>query len=259
MRAARREQKMTRRGIALVSSGAAIAAVAGLTLIAPAHANGHPQFSASGALDFGAQATGTTSATLTETITNLADSDVNWLEIDASGVTVSGVNAEDFAVLTDNCSGQRLLAQGTCTVTVSFTPTATGNRAAELNFAFTGNGNLDPGSPQSVALSGQGTAPVAQVPLSSCVTAPKRLPKAGTRQLMKANCITNANQAVRVSVSRKGQRGDIKVYRVIRKADGATFIKTYGVKATIVVTWSAPEAAGYTVYSTTQKYRIGSK
>ena len=71
-----------------------------------------------------------------------------------STVTVGGTNASDFAKSGDSCTGATVIPNGTCTVSVAFTPSATGSRSASLN--FTDNAV---NSPQTVGLSGPGRPP----------------------------------------------------------------------------------------------------
>ena len=246
----------TRSRLSAIGVASATLAAGFVGLAAPsATANGHPQFSASGPLAFAAQPLGSTSATLTETITNLADSDSNRIEFGASAVTVAGANASDFAIVADGCSGATLLAQGTCTVEVAFSPTALGARNANLNFVFTGVGNLDPTSPQDIALSGTGDPLVPQAPLNGCVTMPKKLPTSGIKRLTTPGCMTNAGRKVRVAAQLKS-RGDIRIYKVIRRANGANFIKTFGRSAKIRVFWVAPSGPGFTAYIAARTYKI---
>lgn len=66
-------------------------------------------------------------------------------------LSITGLDAADFAKL-DNCNAPTVLKPGTsCQITVTFTPTASGSRLAQ--FTVTDNA---PGSPQSVALTGTG-------------------------------------------------------------------------------------------------------
>lgn len=69
-----------------------------------------------------------------------------------SAVGISGVNASDFAISANSCSGATLAVNSPCTVSVTFTPSTTGSETASLK--FTDNA---PGSPQSVGLTGTGT------------------------------------------------------------------------------------------------------
>jgi hypothetical protein len=101
---------------------------------------------------FGNQALNTTSAAQTETLTNTGATDFT-----ISIVTLSGTNASDFAKSSDTCTGATLAPNSTCTVSVTFTPSATGSRSASLNFTGDASNN-----PQAVALSGTGIAPVAR-------------------------------------------------------------------------------------------------
>ena len=94
-------------------------------------------------LSFAAQATNTTSASQSVTVHN-----AQATALSVTGVGVSG----DFAQLGTTC-GATLAANGSCTIEVSFTPTLTGTRTGFLTITHSA-----PNSPQSVALSGQGTA-----------------------------------------------------------------------------------------------------
>ena len=97
--------------------------------------------------DFGAQGTGVSSQPQTFTITDQGNSP---LIIDS--VSLTGADAGQFAVSSDNCSGQTVQPSGSCTVNASFTPNATGPIAALL--AITSN---DPAAPTlSIQLSGNG-------------------------------------------------------------------------------------------------------
>lgn len=232
--------------------------LAGLGMV-PASANGHPQFSASGPLTFASQALTTTSAVQTETITNLADDDINSIIFGAGAVTLTGANPSDFVIASDTCSGSTIGAGDTCTVQVRFTPTAVGDRAANLHFVFSAqNGVLNPASPQDVALTGTATpAPpvVPQGPVAGCVKTPAKLPESGTRRLTTSGCETNSGAPVKVSASAR-MRGDIRIYKLIRRANGATFIKTFGVPAKLRITWSAPASPGFSAYKKVKTYRI---
>ena len=98
-------------------------------------------------IPFGTQALGTTSTGQTVTVTN------NGIltNLAVSSVAISGADAGDFKQ-TNNCSS---VIPGTfCTITVTFAPTATGQRSATLN--VTDNAT---GSPQAVALSGTAVVP----------------------------------------------------------------------------------------------------
>jgi YVTN family beta-propeller protein len=95
-------------------------------------------------LDFGTLANGTHSVPQTLTLTNSGDA-----ALAISGSTLAG--STDFALAGDACSGQAVAAGASCTVTVTFTPSATGTREAVLAFADDASG-----SPHTVALTGAG-------------------------------------------------------------------------------------------------------
>jgi phospholipase C len=106
-------------------------------------------------LTFSSQAVGSTSPAQTITVTNILASQA----ISITGISITGANPGDFAQ-TNNC-GSSLAAQASCTISVTFTPTSTGSRSASVSIADNGGG-----SPQTVALSGTGTAGTPAVSLS---------------------------------------------------------------------------------------------
>jgi hypothetical protein len=95
-------------------------------------------------LSFGNQQVNTTSAASTVTLTNSGDA-----ALTINSIGLSGTNSGDFAQ-SNTCPGT-LAAGASCTIRVTFTPTATDSRSASVT--ITDNAS---GSPQSVALSGTG-------------------------------------------------------------------------------------------------------
>ena len=100
-------------------------------------------------LSFSNQLVGAPSGPQTETVTNSGTANLT-----ISTVAVGGMNVGDFAKSADTCTAATVTPNGTCTVSVTFTPSATGGRNASLN--FTDNAA---NSPQTVSLGGTGTAP----------------------------------------------------------------------------------------------------
>jgi FG-GAP-like repeat/Abnormal spindle-like microcephaly-assoc'd, ASPM-SPD-2-Hydin len=101
-----------------------------------------------GSLTFPTTKVGTTSAQKHVTVSNVGSS-----ALPITSINLQGTNPGDFAFTTNpagNCAGS-IPAQGTCTIMVTFTPTATGSRSATLNI-----GDPDPTGPQVVRLSGTG-------------------------------------------------------------------------------------------------------
>ena len=100
-------------------------------------------------LSFGSQPIATTSTTQTVTLGNGGSA-----ALSITGLAISGADAGDFAEIADTC-GSSLAAGGACTIGVTFTPSAAGQRTATLS--ITDNAS---GSPQAVSLSGTGSPDV---------------------------------------------------------------------------------------------------
>ncbi len=50
-------------------------------------------------------------------------------------------------------------------------------------------------------------------------------------------------------------RGDVTLFKVIRKKNGAVKIRTYGYRLKLRITWSAPAIGTYAAYKQTRTYR----
>jgi hypothetical protein len=85
------------------------------------------------------------SAAQTVTLTNSGNSTLS-----ITSLTLTGADAGDFAETADTC-GSSVAAGANCTIEMTFTPSAAGQRTATLN--ITDNAA---GSPQTVSLSGTG-------------------------------------------------------------------------------------------------------
>ena len=96
-------------------------------------------------LSFGNVSFGIASAPQSITLTNVGASTLK-----VTGVGITGTNAGDFTQ--SNTCGSSVAANTSCTLTVTFKPTATGSRRATLNVSDNGGA-----SPQGVSLSGTGT------------------------------------------------------------------------------------------------------
>src|SRR6202166_1874989 len=97
-------------------------------------------------LSFGTLAVGLTSAVKTVTLKN-----VGTTAITITSIAVTGAEAGDFPKTATSC-GSSLAVAASCTVSVTFKPTTTGARSANLTFT-----DSAAGSPQQVPLSGTGT------------------------------------------------------------------------------------------------------
>lgn len=110
-------------------------------------------------IDFGMVSVGATSAHQTVTITNTGDAGQTLV---LTAATITGPNALDFAFAADHCITTGLLAAGaSCTIELTFTPSAAGPRSATLS--ITDNAA---GSPQTVSLTGTGGTPTADLAVS---------------------------------------------------------------------------------------------
>ena len=95
-------------------------------------------------LTFGSVNLGSSSAASTITLTNSGNA-----ALSINGITIGGADNGDFSQ-TNTC-GSSVAAGTNCTISVIFTPTATGSRSATLSIADNASG-----SPQTVALTGTG-------------------------------------------------------------------------------------------------------
>ncbi len=107
-------------------------------------------------LSFGSVAVGSTSAAQTVTVTNPGGSA-------ATGVSVSA--AAPFAESNNTC-GSSIAAGGSCTVSVTYSPTAAGASTGTLSVASSA-----PGSPLAVALTGTGVSTTTNLALNQPTTA----------------------------------------------------------------------------------------
>jgi hypothetical protein len=131
-------------------------------------------------LTFASQAAGTTSPAQTLTLTNGTGA-----ALTISGVVITGTNSGDFAQ-TNGC-GASLAAAASCTINVTFKPTAAGSRSATL--AVTDNAT---GSPRTASLTGTGTAPAVTLSPASLTFASQTV---GTTSTPQSVTLTNTGNA----------------------------------------------------------------
>jgi hypothetical protein len=105
-------------------------------------------------LTFNNQLKNTTSAPSTVTLLNDGTYALTMNSVSASG---------DFAIQSNGCTGT-LAVNTSCTVAVTFTPTAVGTRNGTLT--FTDNNNAIPSSQQTVSLVGTGAAPIVSLAIA---------------------------------------------------------------------------------------------
>lgn len=95
-------------------------------------------------LDFGSRTIGTTGPAAAATLSN-----VGWTAVAVQDAAIVGGNASDFAIALDGCSGQTVRRLASCTVSVTFTPSAPGPRGSTLRVR-----DSAAGSPRTVRLVG---------------------------------------------------------------------------------------------------------
>ncbi len=117
-------------------------------------------------LTFSPQALGTSSSSQSVTLSNPGSA-----TLAISGITASG----DFSE-TNTC-GSGLAANSSCTISVTFAPAATGSRTGSLTVTDSANP-----SPQTVSLSGTGTAPIASLSPTSLTFSVQSLNTGGSSQ-----------------------------------------------------------------------------
>jgi hypothetical protein len=105
---------------------------------------------------FGPQDIHVASPPQTVTVTNTGAA-----ELSISTTAIAGTDAGDFAQSADTCSGNALAPAGSCTVSVTFAPSAAETRSASLTFR-----DNAPDSPQSLTLTGWGGSAVPVASLS---------------------------------------------------------------------------------------------
>ncbi len=102
-------------------------------------------------LTFNPQLVSSSSAAQQVTLSN-----TGTVPLTINGISFTGANPDDFTQA-NNCLGT-VAAGGSCTINVSFIPTASGARSASLSLA-----SNDPASPLTLAVSGNGIAPIAGI------------------------------------------------------------------------------------------------
>jgi hypothetical protein len=136
-------------------------------------------------IDFANEAVGNTSPAQTVTVTNAGYSTTN-----IASISVMGTNASDFPE-TNTC-GPTLAAGANCSVSVTFTPAAMGARSAAVNIV-----DDAPSSPQTIALTGNGSGVVGLSP--STLTFSSQY--VGTSGLPQSVTVTN-NGATPLTISK---------------------------------------------------------
>jgi len=131
-------------------------------------------------LTFSSQNVGTTSTAQSVTLSNTGNATLS-----IASIALGGTNSADYAQ-TNTC-GSSVAASGNCTISVTFTPTATGTRTAAVSIS-----DNAAGSPQTVSLSGTGTAPAVSLTPTSLSFASQPIDTGSTAQTV---TLTNSGNA----------------------------------------------------------------
>src|SRR5437879_2413771 len=154
---------------------------------------------------FGEQRVGTTSPAQSVTLTNNGGAPLNL-----TSITITGAQAADFGITADNTcpTGAGSVAPGaSCTISVSFTPLATGIRNATLNIVDDASG-----SPHTITLTGTGIAPAVTLSANTVAFGNQRV--GTTSSLAQTVTLTNGGTATLnlTSITRAGASpGDFAV------------------------------------------------
>ena len=139
-------------------------------------------------LAFGVQVINTTSSSRAVTLSNTGNASMS-----ITSIAFTGTNAADFA-RTTTC-GATLAAGANCSISVTFRPTATGSRTANLSVS-----DNAPGSPHTIPLTGTGTA-VTVSPTSLTFTSQAVGTTSAARTVTLTNSGTTTLTAVSVSIT----------------------------------------------------------
>jgi hypothetical protein len=176
-------------------------------------------------LAFGNQSVSTTSTAQTLTLTNTGNA-----ALSITSLTMTGTNAGDFAQ-TNTC-GSSVAAGANCTISVSFTPSASGARSATLSIADNASG-----SPQTVSLSGTGTAAAASLSPASLAFGNQSVGTTSTAQTLTLTNTGNAALSITSLTMTGTNAGDFAQTNTCGSSVGA------GANCTISVTFT-PSASG---------------
>ena len=180
-------------------------------------------------LTFGNQSVGATSSPWTETLTNNSGATLH-----ITSIVIGGANPSAFSIATQNC-GATLAANSSCTMGITFSPAAATSYSATLIATDDATG-----SPQSIPLTGTGTALVANLAPSSL-----NFPNATIGVATGAQTVTFTNSS----------NGAVTIGSItITGANASAFSKTTtcGVtlaansSCTISITFTAPSAGSFT-------------
>jgi hypothetical protein len=165
-------------------------------------------------LTFPAQTVGTTSSAMSVTLTNTGGSNLT-----ITSITVTGTNAPDFSQI--NTCGI-VDPGGSCTITVTFTPSIVGLESADISIA-----DNAPNSPQTVPLSGTGAAGPAAVLTPASLTFPSQI-------------VNTASAAMTVTLSNPGTVALAITSITVTGANASSFSQTNTCGSTLAAGANCP-------------------
>src|SRR5207245_1559512 len=181
-----------------------------------------------------------TSAAQNLTLTNNGGTPLNL-----TSITISGAQAADFAFAAGNTcpTGAGSVAPGaSCTISISFTPAATGARTATVTIT-----DDAPGSPQSVSLAGMGIAPAVTLAPTNLAFGDQRL---STTSPVQTVTLTNSGTATLsiTSIALAGLNpGDFAIAAGTTCTNGATVVAGASCLLNLTFTPTAASARTATV------------
>lgn len=184
-------------------------------------------------LSFGDQNVGSTSPAQSATMSNSGSAPLS-----ITGITVIGANSGDFAE-TNTCipngsSSATLAPTASCTISVTFSPSATGSRSATVN--VTDNAG---DSPQAINLTGTGTAPSVSLSPSSLTFSPQLVGTSSAPQTVTLNNTGTGN----LSISGIATSGNFSETNTCIPAGGTSGTLASGASCSISVSFT-PTAMG---------------
>ncbi len=177
-------------------------------------------------LAFGNQLVGTTSASQSIVVTNAGSATLN--------VGTASTSAP-FAIVTDGCSNTTVAAGSSCTVQLSFAPTAAGAASGTLSIPDDASG-----SPQAVGLSGMGLQPHGTASPSAISFGDVRVGNAAAAQTI---TLTNDGNTT-VHVSTATLTGDSSFSVAANSCSGATLV--VGAACTVQVGFAPANVGSFT-------------
>jgi len=176
----------------------------------------------------------TTSAALAATLTNTGSNTVTGI-----APVITGINPDDFAITTGaNACGASLAASASCSIYVTFTPSAAVSFSAALSVADSATG-----SPQIGYVLGTGIPPAGSVSLTSVVTFPNTVEHVTSSALAATLTNTSNNTVTGIAPSIGGPNPDDFAITTGANACGASLAA--GASCSIYVTFTPSAAASF--------------